>query len=110
MEIENEIKLAHAVEVLIKNLDVVVHNLKNKQLIDVLVDNGDEVETGVLLVNNFVVFPLEKVVELGAPCEHDVVDFLEETGSLVGGEAMGEPLGQSGLALAVDEKETVDHG
>ena len=47
MEVENEVEFADIVEVFIQNFNKKVDHFKDQELVVVLVDDGDEVETGV---------------------------------------------------------------
>lgn len=47
MEVENQIELAHTVEVFIQDFHVVVHNFQDEQLIFIFVHYTDEVQTGI---------------------------------------------------------------
>lgn len=50
MEVENEVQLADITEVFVQNLNKALHEFKYYQFVLVLVDDGDEIETGKALV------------------------------------------------------------
>jgi hypothetical protein len=75
MKIEDQIEFADVAEVLVKYFYEALHELEDNELIFVLVDDGDEVETGEALVDDFVLFIVEEVAHLGLACDYHLVDL-----------------------------------
>lgn len=73
MKIEDQIEFADVAKVLVKYFYEALHELEDDELIFVLVDDGDEVETGEALVDDFVLFIVEEVAHLGLACDDHLV-------------------------------------
>lgn len=73
MEVEDEIELTHVSEVLVQYFDEALHEFEDDELILILVDDGDEVETGVSLVDDLVLFVVQEVAHLGVTRDHQLV-------------------------------------
>ena len=64
MEVEDEVELAHVAEVLVEDLYEALHEFEDDEFVLILVDDGDEVETGVALVDDLVFLVVQKVAHL----------------------------------------------
>lgn len=123
MEIEDEVELADVSEVLVEDLDEGVNELEHDELVVGLVDDHDEVETGVTLVDYLVVLVVDEVAHFGFPSDDQLVDltsrlayFLEKPLLLllrqvggVPGIDPSVPFGQARPPVPADQKEAVDH-
>lgn len=65
MEIEDQIEFADVSEILVEDLNKGVDELKHNKLVLVLIDDGNEVETGVSLVDDFVLFVFQEIAHFG---------------------------------------------
>lgn len=75
MKVEDKIEFADVAEVLVKYFYEALHEFKDDELVFVLVDDGDEVETGEAFVDDFVLFIVEEVAHLGLACDDHLVDL-----------------------------------
>ena len=75
VKIEDEIQFADISEVLIQSLYKNLHEFKDDELVFILVDEGDEVETGVALVDDLVLFIIQKVAHLGVTSVYQLFDL-----------------------------------
>lgn len=73
MEVEDEVEFAHISEVLVQYFYEALHEFEDDELILILVDDGDEVETGVSLVDDLVLFVIQEVAHLGVTRDHQLV-------------------------------------
>lgn len=73
MEVEDEIEFAHVSEVLVEYFYEALHEFEDDELILILVDDGDEVETGVSLVDDLILFVVQEVAHLGVASNHQLV-------------------------------------
>jgi hypothetical protein len=73
VKIEDEVELAHVSEVFIEDFNEGLHEFKDNELVFVLIDNGDEVETGVSLVDDLVLLVVKEVAHLGVAGDHQLV-------------------------------------
>ena len=64
MKVEDQIQLADIAEVLIQYFDEHLHEFQNDQLVVVFVHDGDEVETGIPLVDDLVFLVVQEVAHL----------------------------------------------
>lgn len=65
MEVKDEVELTNIAKVLVEYLYERLHEFEHDQLILVLVDNGNEVETGKALVDYLVFLIVQEVAHLG---------------------------------------------
>lgn len=65
MEVEDEVKFADVAKIFIQYLYEALHEFKHNQLVFVLIDNGDEVQTGIALVDDFVLFVVKEIAHFG---------------------------------------------
>ena len=93
MEVKDEVELTHAVKVLVQHLHEMVHRLEDGQLVVFFVHETDEVQTGILLVNDLEFLPVQEVAQLRAPGQHDVIDLFQESLSLLCRVHMRVPFG-----------------
>ena len=77
MKVEDQIQLADIAEVLIQYFDEHLHEFQDDQLVVVLVHDGDEVQTGVALVYDFVFLVVKEVAHLGVSGDDQLVDLLQ---------------------------------
>lgn len=75
MEVEDEIEFADVAEVLVENFDKGLHQFQDDEFVLVLVDDGDEVKTGVALVHDLVLFIIQEIAHLGVPGDDQLVDL-----------------------------------
>ena len=64
MEVEDEIQLTHIAEVFVQHLDKGLHQLQYNQFVLVLINNSDEVQTGVSFVHDLVLLVLQEIAHL----------------------------------------------
>lgn len=64
MEVENEVQLADIPEVLVQHLYKGLHQFQRDQLVLILVNDSDEVETSVSLVHDLVLLVLHEIAHL----------------------------------------------
>jgi hypothetical protein len=64
MEVEDEVKFAHISKIFIQDLNKALHEFEHDQLIFILIDDGDEVETGISLVHYLVLLVVQEVAHL----------------------------------------------
>jgi hypothetical protein len=75
MKIEDEVKFANVTEVFVENLYERLHELQDNELVLILIDNGDEVETGETFINNFEFLVVDEIAHFGVPRDHHLVDL-----------------------------------
>lgn len=75
MEVKDQIEFADVAEVLVQYLNEALHELKHNQLILVLINDGDKVQTGISLVDDFVLFVVEEIAHLGVSGDYQLVDL-----------------------------------
>lgn len=80
MEVENKVQFAHIPEVLVQYFHEALHEFEDDEFVFVLIDDGDEVETGVSLVDDLVLFVVEEVAHLGVTRDDELV-HLDSGGS-----------------------------
>lgn len=73
MKIEDEVQFAHVSEVLVQNFHKGLHKFKHNQLVFILIDNGNEVEAGEPLVDDLVLFVIEKIAHFWISGDHQLV-------------------------------------
>jgi hypothetical protein len=73
VEVEDEVEFAHVSEVLVEHFHEGLHEFEDDELVLVLVDDGDEVETGVALVDDLVLLVVQEVAHLGVAGDHQLV-------------------------------------
>ena len=73
MEVEDQVQFAHIPEILVKDLHKALHQFEDDEFIFIFVNDGDEVETSVAFVDNFVVFEIEEVTHLGLSCNDQLI-------------------------------------
>lgn len=73
VEVEDEVQLADVPEVLIEYFYEHLHELEHNELVVVLVDDCDEVETGVSLVDDFVFLVVQEVAHLGVTRNYQLI-------------------------------------
>jgi hypothetical protein len=73
VEVEDEVEFAHISEVLVQYFYEALHEFEDDQLILVLVNDGDEVQTGVSLVDDLVLFVVQEIAHLGVASDHQLV-------------------------------------
>ena len=73
MKVEDQIQLADIAEVLIQYFDEHLHEFQDDQLIVVLVHDGDEVETGVPLVDDLVFLVVQEVAHFWVARDYQLV-------------------------------------
>lgn len=73
MEVENEVQLADIPEVLVQHLDEGLHQFQHHQLVLVLVNDSDEVQTSVSLVDDLVLLVLHEIAHLRMPGDDELV-------------------------------------
>lgn len=81
MEVEDKIELADVAEVFVKYFHKGVDELKHNQLVVALVDDCDEVETGVTFVNYLVLLIVDEVAHLGFAGDHQLIDLHQTMGT-----------------------------
>lgn len=70
MEIEDEIEFADISKVLVEHFHKGLHEFEDDELVFVLIDYGDEVETGVSLVDDLVLLVVEEIAHLWVSGDH----------------------------------------
>jgi len=75
VEVEDEVEFAYIAEIFIKDLYEGVNEFKDDELVIVFVDDGDEVETGVSLVDDLVLFVVNEIAHFGFPGDDQLVDL-----------------------------------
>jgi hypothetical protein len=78
VEVEDEVQFADISEVLVEYLHEALHEFEDDEFVLVLVDDGDEVETGVSFVDDLVLFVVEEVAHLGVARDDELVDLRGE--------------------------------
>ena len=73
MKIEDEVEFAYVPEVLVQNFNKSLHELEDDEFVFFLVDDGDEVETGVSFVYDFVFLIVEEIAHLGVTSDDQLV-------------------------------------
>jgi hypothetical protein len=101
VEVEDEVQFADIVKVLVQDLDKEVNHFKHKQLIVLFIHNGDEVQTCISLINNFVIVPFQKIARFGVSGKDNVVDLFDVLLSFTCGQVLRIPFGHSDFALSV---------
>jgi hypothetical protein len=64
MEVEDEVEFTDISEVFVEDLDEEVDEFKGDQFVVIFVDDGDEVETCVSFVDDFVLFVVNEIAHL----------------------------------------------
>lgn len=75
MEIENEVELADVAEIFIEDFYEGVNQFEDDELVIILVDDGDEVETGVSFVDYFVFLVVDEIAHFGFAGDHQLVNL-----------------------------------
>lgn len=65
MEVENEIKFANISKILIQYLNKTLHELEDDELVFVLIDDGDEIQTGIALIDDLVLLVIKEIAHFG---------------------------------------------
>merc|ERR1712241_773588 len=105
----DDVQLAHAAEVLVQELNIVVDNLQSQQLVVPLLDGAAEVEAGVALVHELEAAHLDEGAGLGAAPQHRRHHLPQQL--LLGLLRMClKPLLQPWLGLLAEECDELDHG
>lgn len=73
MKIEDEIQLADVSEIFIEHFYKSLHEFEYDEFVFILIDDGNEVETGVSFVDNLVLFVIEKIAHLGIAGDHQLI-------------------------------------
>ncbi len=76
MEVEDEVQLADVPEVLVEYFNKHLHEFEDDEFVVVLVDDGDEVETGVALVDYLVLLVVEEVAHFGVTRDDQLVHLV----------------------------------
>ncbi len=80
MKVEYEIQLTHVAKVAVEDFHKVMNNLQRYQLVVCVVNACYKVQTGIALIYQLGVFPVEEIAQLGWACQDggcDVTDDLE---------------------------------
>ena len=64
MEVEDEVQFADISKIFIEDLNEALHEFEHDELIFILIDDGDEVETGISLVHYLILLVVQKVAHL----------------------------------------------
>ena len=64
MEVEDEVQFADISKIFIEDLNEALHEFEHDELIFILIDDGDEVETGISLVHYLVLLVVQEVAHL----------------------------------------------
>ena len=75
MEVEDEIELAHISKVLVQDLHEGVNEFEDDELVIIFVDDGDEVQTSVSFIDDFVFLVVDKIAHFGLPRDDYLVDL-----------------------------------
>jgi hypothetical protein len=75
VEVEDEVQLTDVSEVLVEYFYEHLHEFEDDEFIVVLVYDGDEVETGVSLVHDLVLFVVQEVAHFGVAGDDQLVDL-----------------------------------
>ncbi len=73
MEVEDEVKLANIAEIFVQHFYERMNEFKDDQLIIVLVHNGDEIKTGVSLVEYLVLFVVDEIAHFGLTSDDQLI-------------------------------------
>jgi hypothetical protein len=64
MEVEDEVQFADISKIFIEDLNEALHEFEHDELIFILIDDGDEVETGISLVHYLILLVVQEVAHL----------------------------------------------
>jgi len=81
-----------------------VDNFKSNQFIISLVNNADEVKTGISLVDDFKVVIFENVADLLTSSQDHSIDLFNKLDFFLHSERVGVPFGKSGFTLSADQE------
>jgi hypothetical protein len=65
VEVEDQIEFTDVSEIFIEDFNKRLHHFEDDEFVLVLVDDGDEVETGEAFVDYFELFVVEEIAHLG---------------------------------------------
>ena len=75
MEIKDQIKFAYVSEIFIENFDKGMNEFEHDQLVLVFVYNGNEVETGVSFIDDFILFVFKEIAHFRFTSDDKLVDL-----------------------------------
>ena len=70
MEIENEVKFTNIAKIFIEDFHKGMYHFKDDELILILVNNSNEIETCISLVHDFVLFVLKEIAHFWLSGNH----------------------------------------
>jgi len=65
VKIKDQVQFTHIPEIFVKNFNKWLHHLEDDQFVLVLVDDGDEIETGESFIHYFKLFVVQEIAHLG---------------------------------------------
>lgn len=75
MEIKDQIKLTYVSEIFIEDFDKGVYKFEDNQLVLVFVYDCNEVETGVSLIDNFILFVFKEIAHFGFTGNDELINL-----------------------------------
>lgn len=81
VEVEDKIEFTDVSEILIEDFNKRLHHFEDDEFVLVLVDDGDEVETGESLVDYFKLFVVQEIAHLGVASDDELIDLSGESGT-----------------------------
>ena len=108
IKVENDIHLAHALEIHIKGLDEEMNGLQSQQLVIVSIYSHSEVKSSITSGDELVSTELDEVGHFSLSLGNQLVNFILKTRLLLEFDRH-VPLGKSGLSLFVLKQQITDH-